>query len=147
VYYNNLLSLPILFVMSLWDFGSFLGQASLASNSDGVSSFSVFSSKLLWSLLVSGVTSFMISYSSSWCLRVTSSTTYSMAGAFNKLPLAIAGMLFFNYKTTVGSILSVLAGVGAGFMYAYAKTQPPKMVSLSDLTGGLNRRAFPRAMV
>jgi len=61
-------------------------------------------------MAMSGVMSFMISYSTIWCIRVTSSTTFSMIGALNKLPMAIIGMLFFKNPTSAGNILSILVG-------------------------------------
>ncbi|CAJ0842335.1 16825_t:CDS:2, partial [Entrophospora sp. SA101] len=39
---------------------------------------------------------------------VTSSTTYSMVGALNKLPMAASGMIFFGDPTTFGSVSAVL---------------------------------------
>lgn len=65
---------------------------------------------LVFGILLSSVLSFGISYSTSWALRVTSSTTYSMAGALNKLPIAVAGMLFFSDPVTVGGVSSIIIG-------------------------------------
>jgi GDP-mannose transporter len=66
----------------------------------------------LWvAILVSSVMSFGISYGSSWCVRVTSSTTYSMVGALNKLPISIFGMLLFDDAVGLGQILGVLLGM------------------------------------
>jgi GDP-mannose transporter len=55
--------------------------------------------------------SFGISYGSSWCVRVTSSTTYSMVGALNKLPISIFGMLIFDDAVGAGQIAGVLLGM------------------------------------
>lgn len=66
---------------------------------------------LLFAIFVSAVMSFGISYGSSWCVRVTSSTTYSMVGALNKLPISIFGMLLFDDSVSTGQIFGVLLGI------------------------------------
>ncbi|KAJ1554585.1 GDP-mannose transporter into the lumen of the Golgi, partial [Cladochytrium tenue] len=77
---------------------------------------------LVVALFISGVTAFGISFGTSWCVRVTSSTTYSMVGALNKLPIAVAGMIFFDDPVTVGAVLGVFIAFFAGIIYAYAKS-------------------------
>ena len=56
----------------------------------------------------------MISWSTAWCIRVTSSTTYSMVGALNKLPLALSGMLIFKEKATFLNGLAICIGFFGG---------------------------------
>jgi len=97
--------------------------------------------RLVKALLLSGVSAFSISYCSAWCLRVTNSTTYSLIGALNKLPLAIIGMLFFEDPITVGGSLAVMLGLASGLVYTYAKNQQrvghftgkPRALSISKL--------------
>ncbi|KAJ2831997.1 GDP-mannose transporter into the lumen of the Golgi [Coemansia furcata] len=67
------------------------------------------------------VLTFAISYCSPWCLRTTSSTTYSMIGALNKLPIAIFAMMWFPDPVSAGGVLAVLLGFGAGLVYTHAK--------------------------
>jgi hypothetical protein len=79
--------------------------------------------RLLFAILVSGFSSVFISYCTAWCLRVTSSTTYrfiifkgstkwhSMAGALNKLPVAVSGMIFFDAPVTFFSVTAVMIGI------------------------------------
>ncbi|RUS12631.1 hypothetical protein BC938DRAFT_478634 [Jimgerdemannia flammicorona] len=62
-------------------------------------------------MVFSGVSAFAISYTSAWCVRVTSSTTYSMVGALNKLPIAASGMIFFGDPITFGGVTAVFVGV------------------------------------
>jgi GDP-mannose transporter len=84
-------------------------------------------------MVLSGLSSVFISYSSAWCVRVTSSTTYSMVGALNKLPLAVSGLIFFNAPVTFGSVSAIALGFLAGLVYTYAKMrqdQKPKVVGL-----------------
>lgn len=65
-------------------------------------------------IFVSGAAAVLISYTTAWCIRVTSSTTYSMVGALNKLPLALSGMVFFGDPVTVTSTSSIGVGFLAG---------------------------------
>ncbi len=62
----------------------------------------------------SGFCAMFISWSTAWCIRVTSSTTYSMVGALNKLPLALSGMVFFAEKATFANGLAIAIGTLAG---------------------------------
>src|SRR5262249_14717312 len=96
-------------------------------------------SALIWSMTFSGVSAFGISYTSAWCVRVTSSTTYSMVGALNKLPVAASGMIFFGDLVTFAGVSAILVGFIAGLVYAVAK-----VVSLFFLYFlPLHRRVFP----
>ncbi|KAH6561253.1 hypothetical protein BASA50_000264 [Batrachochytrium salamandrivorans] len=123
VFYNNLLSIPTLVLFSLINelpeatrlYERYYGAESdqYASEFYGLSA----------GILVSSVAAFAISYSTSWCVRVTSSTTYSMAGALNKLPIAISGMIFFDAVVNVFSILGVFLAFAGGIVYSISKTQ------------------------
>ncbi|KAJ3100289.1 GDP-mannose transporter into the lumen of the Golgi [Phlyctochytrium planicorne] len=124
VFYNNLLSLPVLLVCSFvleqeeftksWD--RFMGDGEDANQFSG----------LCWSLILSSISAFAISYASAWCVRVTSSTTYSMVGALNKLPIAIAGMIFFDDPVTFAGVCGVFIAFAAGILYTYSKNQSNK---------------------
>jgi GDP-mannose transporter len=112
MYYNNVLSVPILLISSLlledWS------AENLTAN---------FSQASLIAMVVSGLASVGISYCSGWCVRVTSSTTYSMVGALNKLPIALSGLIFFEAAVNFLSISSIFIGFLAGLVYAVAKQQ------------------------
>ncbi|KAJ3058726.1 GDP-mannose transporter [Quaeritorhiza haematococci] len=85
VFYNNLLSVPVLLVLSIFNevgefqktkekyFGSGMG---MGMENEEVAAKSAEFSGLMWAVVISSVSSFAISYGSSWCVRVTSSTTY-----------------------------------------------------------------------
>lgn len=114
MFYNNLLSLPIMIICSLvtedW------------SSANLVRNFPAESRKnLMIGMLYSGLGAIFISYSSAWCIRKTSSTTYSFVGYLNKLPLAISGIVFFDAPVTVGSISAILLGFFSGLVYGYGK--------------------------
>ncbi|KAJ1943494.1 GDP-mannose transporter into the lumen of the Golgi [Linderina macrospora] len=116
VYFNNLLTLPLYMIMSLLmeDWTGFTSYYSNPVNSAELYSF-------VRGMFVSGVAAFAISYCSPWCLRTTSSTTYSMIGALNKLPIALFAMLWFPDPITAGGVLAVMLGFAAGLVYTHAK--------------------------
>lgn len=114
MYYNNLLSIPVLVACSLL-FENWSG-ANLARNFPAETRNS-----LLIGMVYSGLGGIFISYCSVWCLRVTSSTTFSMVGALNKLPIAISGLIFFAAPITVGSVSAIVIGFVSGIVYAWAK--------------------------
>ncbi|CAJ0896650.1 15805_t:CDS:2, partial [Entrophospora sp. SA101] len=101
VYYNNMLSTPLLVFMSLivedWSYANL--EKNFPIEVRGI---------LISSMLFSGLSAFAISFASAWCIRVTSSTTYSMVGALNKLPIAASGIIFFGDPTTFGSVSAIL---------------------------------------
>jgi GDP-mannose transporter len=114
MFYNNLLSFPILIICSLvtedWSF------ANLAKNFPAESR-----NNLMIGMLYSGLGAVFISYSSAWCIRKTSSTTYSFVGYLNKLPLAISGIVFFDAPVTFGSVSAILLRFFSGLVYGYGK--------------------------
>ncbi|EDO19171.1 hypothetical protein Kpol_1050p28 [Vanderwaltozyma polyspora DSM 70294] len=110
MFYNNVLSLPLLLL------GSYLfedwSQENLLPHVD-IDNLST--------MIISGLASVAISYCSGWCVRVTSSTTYSMVGALNKLPIALTGFLFNDAARNLSSAASILLGFASGIIYAVAK--------------------------
>lgn len=120
VYYNNLLSIPVLLVFSaLTEVGEFWRVYEKYTVGDGVGQLN----GLVVSIILSSISSFAISYGSSWCVRVTSSTTYSMVGALNKLPISIFGMVLFDDAVTFGQVSGVIIAFVAGIVYSYSKNQ------------------------
>lgn len=114
MFYNNLLSLPIIIICSLvtedWS------SNNLAKNFPAETR-----NNLMIGMLYSGMGAIFISYSSAWCIRKTSSTTYSFVGYLNKLPLAISGIVFFGAPVTFGSVTAILLGFFSGLIYGYGK--------------------------
>ncbi|KAF9116271.1 GDP-mannose transporter into the lumen of the Golgi [Mortierella sp. AM989] len=126
VYYNNMLSLPVMLALSLCLEGWTSGEFNRTFAPDVRPALTV-------AVVLSGVSSFLISYGSAWCVRCTSSTTYSMVGALNKLPVAASGILFLGDPATAGNILGISFGFFAGLMYSYSKTdQAQKNFSLTN---------------
>ncbi|KAF7717843.1 GDP-mannose transporter [Penicillium ucsense] len=114
MFYNNLLSIPVLIVATLlvedWS------AANLARNFPEANRNGIF-----FAMIVTGVSSVFISYTSAWCVRVTSSTTYSMVGALNKLPIAVSGLIFFDAPVTFPSVSAIIVGSISGIVYTVAK--------------------------
>lgn len=124
MFYNNLLTIPTLIVASLifedW------GSENLTRN------FPIETrNSLIIGMIYSGLAAIFISYCSAWCIRVTSSTTYSMVGALNKLPIAISGLIFFAAPVTVGSVTAIFLGFVSGIVYAYAKIRSTAQSKMS----------------
>ncbi|KAH9993692.1 UAA transporter [Russula compacta] len=119
MFYNNLLSIPVLLLFSLVieDWSSDSLDRNFPPETRGL---------LLFAIAFSGAAAVGISYTTAWCIRVTSSTTYSMTGALNKLPVAASGMIFFGDPVTFGSISAVTVGFFAGILYAIAKNNQKK---------------------
>ncbi|KAJ6012958.1 hypothetical protein N7499_012442 [Penicillium canescens] len=114
MFYNNLLSIPVLIVLTLlvedWSSAN-LARNFPEANRDGI----------FFAMVLSGASSVFISYTSAWCVRVTSSTTYSMVGALNKLPIAVSGLVFFDAPVTFPSVSAIAIGFISGIVYAVAK--------------------------
>lgn len=88
---------------------------------------------MIFAMIFSGVSAFAMSYASAWCVRTTSSTTYSMVGALNKLPIAASGIMFFGDKATFGNITAIIVGFIAGLVYSVAKTVSNKSPQNKDI--------------
>lgn len=114
MFYNNLLTIPILVLCSLftedWSAKNFAENLPADQRT-----------RLLIGILYSGLAAIFISYCSAWCIRVTSSTTYSMVGALNKLPIAVSGLIFFSAPVTFGSVSAIFLGFVSGIIYTYGK--------------------------
>lgn len=127
VYYNNLLSIPILLVPSLlledWSSENLMMNFPPGQRQARI-----------WAMIFSGVSAFGMSYASAWCVRTTSSTTYSMVGSLNKLPIAISGIVFFGDEATFGNVSAILIGFIAGMVYSYAKAFPSAKAKEAPVT-------------
>ncbi|KAM7182748.1 hypothetical protein V8F33_014052 [Rhypophila sp. PSN 637] len=116
MFYNNLLTIPVLIVCSLlvedW------GTENLLKNFPEETRNHIFIG-----MVYSGLAAIFISYCSAWCIRVTSSTTYSMVGALNKLPIAVSGLIFFDAPITFGSVSAIILGFISGLVFTWSKVK------------------------
>lgn len=116
MFYNNFLSIPILLVSSIF--------VEDWSNTNLEKNFPIENrTSIILSMVFSGLSTIFISYTSAWCVRVTSSTTYSMVGALNKLPIAVSGLVFFDAPVTFGSVSAIFIGFISGIVYTVAKVR------------------------
>lgn len=116
MFYNNLLTIPVLMA------GSLLVEDWSALNV--ARNFPVESRNAIFGAMIfTGLSSIFISYTSAWCVRATSSTTYSMVGALNKLPIAVSGLVFFDAPVTIPSVSAIFLGFVSGIVYALAKVR------------------------
>ncbi|WFD19180.1 GDP-mannose transporter into the lumen of the Golgi [Malassezia caprae] len=125
MFFNNLLSIPVLLIMSLlvenWSKETFERNFPAERRTS-----------LIIAVLLSGTGGVFISYTTAWCIRVTSSTTYSMVGALNKLPLALSGILFFGNPVTIYNSLGIAVGFVAGLVYAVGKNKQAEAARLAN---------------
>jgi len=124
MFYNNLLTIPVLFACSFlfenWTYDNISKNFPIESRKS-----------LILGFVYSGLATIFISYCSAWCIRVTSSTTYSMVGALNKLPIAVSGLIFFAAPVTFGSVSAIIIGFISGIVYAWAKVRQSQMNKMS----------------
>ncbi|KAI1826181.1 hypothetical protein F4861DRAFT_498373 [Xylaria intraflava] len=120
MFYNNFLTIPVLIVCSL--IAEDWSSENLAKNFPVETRNSLFIG-----MIYSGLGAILISYCSAWCIRVTSSTTYSMVGALNKLPIAVSGLIFFAAPVTVGSVSAIFIGFVSGIIYTWAKVRQSEL--------------------
>ncbi|KAI9796823.1 MAG: GDP-mannose transporter into the lumen of the Golgi [Piccolia ochrophora] len=126
MFYNNLLSIPILLICSVvvenWTSDNVSKNFPPAERNN-----------LILAMIFSGLSSVFISYTSAWCVRVTSSTTYSMVGALNKLPIAVSGLVFFDAPVTFPSVSAIAVGFVSGIVYALAKVKQSAKAKMPGL--------------
>ncbi|KAK8034807.1 gdp-mannose transporter [Apiospora rasikravindrae] len=124
MFYNNLLTIPVLIVASLvaedWSSENFAKNFPPETRNS-----------ILIGMIYSGMGAIFISYCSAWCIRCTSSTTYSMVGALNKLPIAISGFIFFAAPVTLGGVSAIFIGFVSGIVYAWAKVRQSEVAKNS----------------
>lgn len=115
MFYNNLLSAPILLLASV--LAEDWSSENLQRNFPAEARQSLFVG-----IFYSGVAAIFISYCTAWCIRATSSTTYAMVGALNKLPPAVAGIVFFAAPATFGSVSAIVLGFISGLVFTSAES-------------------------
>jgi GDP-mannose transporter len=139
MYYNNLLTIPILLVASILveDWSSANIQKNFPPNQRNT---------VVMVMIISGLSTVFISYTSAWAVRVTSSTTYSMVGALNKLPIALSGLIFFDAPVTFGSVSAIFVGFISGLVYALAKirqnSQPKTVLPTTNIPLSASSRSM-----
>eukprot|EP01116_Phalansterium_solitarium_P011042 TRINITY_DN26653_c0_g1_i1.p1 TRINITY_DN26653_c0_g1~~TRINITY_DN26653_c0_g1_i1.p1 ORF type:complete len:332 (+),score=100.76 TRINITY_DN26653_c0_g1_i1:139-1134(+) len=123
VYYNNMLSLPIMIPMV-----AISGELSAIGNIAND-----LTPGLVFMLLLSGVASFVISVSSFWAVRTTSPTTYSMVGALNKIPLTLLSFVFFDTPINFYGAAAIFISLSGGLLYSFGKSRSMERHNSDDV--------------
>lgn len=87
---------------------------------------------VLLSMVISGFSATFICYTAVLCVRVTSTTTYSMVGALNKLPIIMTGFAFQDAQISVSVVVAIIVGILGGVLYAIAKRNKPTEENLKE---------------
>ena len=95
-------------------------------------------------LVFSGAVGFLLLLSALHCVECTSSTTYAVVGALNKVPLTVLGALLFRAHLTWKASSFIAASLAGGVLYAQAKNERrladarARARRADDATGGFN---------
>ncbi|GAA5886658.1 hypothetical protein JCM16303_001401 [Sporobolomyces ruberrimus] len=138
MFYNNLLSIPVLVIFSIlvedWSYKSLNLNFPEETRTP-----------LLLLMAFSGAAAVFISYTTAWCIRTNSSTTFSMVGALNKLPVAASGLIFFGDPATFANVASIFVGFVAGLVYSAAKSAQSASAKLAAANSSGLELGKPRA--
>ena len=126
MFYNNLLTVPIL-ILTTFFFEDWSSE-NISQNFPPETR-----NTIILAMVVTGLGTVGISYTSAWCVRTTSAATYSMVGALNKIPIAISGLVFFDAPITAPSVSAIAIGSASGIVYAVAKVKQQEAQKPSGL--------------
>ncbi|KAK9834818.1 hypothetical protein WJX81_000894 [Elliptochloris bilobata] len=119
VFYNNLLSLPLLAAL-MWGYGELERLPLEPALRDPSFMFAAFASAAL---------GFAISFASLWFLSTTTATTFSLVGSLNKIPVALIGLVAFKVPWNLDNLASIALGLLAGVVFVVAKQPAPAPAS------------------
>jgi GDP-mannose transporter len=118
VYYNNIIAIPLLIPCFFF-----------FKELDTILSAEAWSIPSFWVLLfLNGSCSVGISMCSFWAMGLTSPTTTSMVGSFNKIPLTIVGSIIFKTPFNAIGRASTMVGLGGALVYTWAKSRKTRVV-------------------
>ena len=124
VFYNNLLSVPLLLPVALLK-GELASLALLAAPSVDAQGIAIpatlFDAGFLSINVFAGAVGFFLNLASLWCVSATSGTTYAIVGAMNKIPTTLLGFFIFDTPMTAQGGLYILLSMSGGFIYSFAK--------------------------
>jgi GDP-mannose transporter len=113
VFYNNLLSLPLIFAVMVIQ-----GELTALPHQPDL-----YNPKFLIVASLTGIVSFGISFSVLWFLSTTTPTTFSLVGSLNKIPVSVIGLILFESGWSLPNLASILVGLVSGVMFVVAKQQ------------------------
>jgi len=133
VFYNNLLSIPLLLFIAACNREFSTVYSALYSgvpiqntnNHDPTHNSSIKQQHTATTFLIlnfiAGTIGFVLNFASLWCVSATSATTYSIVGALNKVPITIIGFFLFETHITRNGAISIAASLCGGLLYTAAK--------------------------
>jgi len=111
VFYNNLLSLPLIFLV-MWG----RGELGIVWEQEDLHN-----PAFLIVAGLSGLVGFGISFSVLWFLSTTTPTTFSLVGSLNKIPISFIGLLLYESSYSMANLLSISIGLASGVVFVVAK--------------------------
>ncbi|CCE61665.1 hypothetical protein TPHA_0A05910 [Tetrapisispora phaffii CBS 4417] len=111
ILYNNFIACPILFAASY-----FLDNWESEFNVDNH-----FDSNVMAMMIITGFVSLALAYFSALCLSSTSTSSYAMVGAVNRIALCMTGLIFPNFPSNSYSYLGMATALVGGLLFALAK--------------------------
>jgi len=129
VFYNNLLSIPFVLIFIVIN-----GEVSTIMNYEKIKEINYVM------LIFNGLSGFCLNFSLFWVIRVTSPTTYSIAGALHKIPATVIGIVFFNTPFTFNGALAMSIALFGGVVYAFvkAKENHTETVQINNINNNQN---------
>lgn len=110
LYYNSLISIPFLVVLSV-----------LAGEASQLAAYPHWSSGAFQlSFLTSAVMSFLMNYSTYWCTEVNSALTTSVTGQVKNVLSSFVALSMFGMKATPMLVAGLSVGLSGSMLYAYA---------------------------
>ncbi|EIE26589.1 GDP-mannose transporter, golgi apparatus [Coccomyxa subellipsoidea C-169] len=114
VFYNNVLSLPLIGMLMWW-----YGELDTVMYDPALRN-----PMFIMAACSSALVAFGISFASLWFLSTTTATSYSLVGSLNKIPVALIGLVAFDVPWNLENLASILVGLIAGIVFVKAKSVP-----------------------
>lgn len=111
VFYNNLLSLPLIFLVMAGQ-----GELGILAEQEDLRN-----PAFLIVAMLSGLVGFGISFSVLWFLSTTTPTTFSLVGSLNKIPISFIGLLLYESTYSMANLGSISIGLASGVVFVLAK--------------------------
>lgn len=125
LYYNSLLSIPCLLLLS-----------AASGELSAIPSFAhLHSVPFQLSFLISAIMSFLMNYSTFWCTEVNSALTTSVTGQVKNVLSSFVALSLFGTKSTPTLITGLCVGLVGSFMYAFAihKKEQKSKAQVADI--------------
>ena len=135
-FYNNLLSLPLIFAVTIVN--GELGPA--------LSSPVIYEMHFLTTILFSGIVGCMVGFSAMHCVKQTSPVTYCIVGTLNKIWSILFGVILFGSQLSFKTGCFVFMNLFGGFLYGWTKMKEKEAAkSKSPLSTTANQDNVERA--